>query len=107
MSQGVSDIKEYVLRAQCMEASSEVEALVKEVLHIDHIFSFGELLLVPTVQQVRGEERRGRGGEEGGEMRGQEGEGRRGCAVCSALAWHGISGLTEVFCQCNVNHVIN
>jgi hypothetical protein len=84
-----------------MEASSEVEALVKEVLHVDHIFSFGELLLVPTVQQVRGE------GERGGEMRGEGRLGRGGCAVCSALAWHGISGLTEVFCQCNVNHVIN
>jgi hypothetical protein len=40
-------------------------------------------------------------------MRGEGRLGRGGCAVCSALAWHGISGLTEVFCQCNVNHVIN
>jgi hypothetical protein len=51
MSIGVKDIKDFAAAAKVMSGENLV-ALIKEVLNYKHIFSFGELLLVPSVQQV-------------------------------------------------------
>mmetsp|Transcript_6684 Transcript_6684/g.12876 ORF Transcript_6684/g.12876 Transcript_6684/m.12876 type:complete len:264 (+) Transcript_6684:76-867(+) len=52
MSQGMKSIKEFAEEAKFM-GGSDLQELIKQVLNINNVFSFGELLLVPTVQQLR------------------------------------------------------
>lgn len=51
MSQGAKDIKDFAAQARTM-SGAELVPLIKEVLSVKHLFSFGELLLVPQVMQV-------------------------------------------------------
>lgn len=47
------DIKDFASSAKSLSGESLV-SLIQEVLSSDHIFSFGELLLVPSVQELHG-----------------------------------------------------
>ena len=51
MSQGAKDIKDFAGQARTM-SGAELVPLIKEVLSVKHLCSFGELLLVPSVGQV-------------------------------------------------------
>lgn len=47
-------MKDYVTELQQAQQGKEVADLIRDVLHAKHIFSYGELLLMPSVQELRG-----------------------------------------------------
>lgn len=47
----LKDIKDFAAQAGSMNGA-ELVSLIKEVLSAKNVFSFGELLLVPAVQEV-------------------------------------------------------
>jgi hypothetical protein len=51
MPVGVKEIKDFAAEARVTKGA-DVVLVVKEVLGVKNFFSFGELLLVPSVQEV-------------------------------------------------------
>ncbi len=51
MSQGMKSIKDFAEEAKLL-GGADLQELIGEVLNMHNVFSFGELLLVPSVQQV-------------------------------------------------------